>query len=519
MKYCTKCGTLLEDSQNRCIGCGQDVTEPGTWSLYPPEMAASMAQEKEEDKSRTKMIIAMVVVFILLVVAIAVFIVANAKRIQEAEPINPTKESAEVSEPEVNEIAQDVALEIAEEEEENLGTLELPEADKSEDAESSDGAGDKEIRDANGKYYTLGSVSDLAGNTMLTSIYPEDFEEKTAGINYEVYSTRFPESITYIVSNKDGNAKFTYMSPQHFWYRKSDNKSQTRSNERDVEDYMQFLTYGGAQSYIEALIKQSYSDLKGFKLVSTEELSPDITAVIEKISNDRTAELLVDTTTDHAKIAKDTVYAAMQAEFEAAVYHYEATSRQGNTIFMDYYVPVVANTLGYVSDSESDKGEVTEWIVPEFVAFEAGNEELYNLYKDAFNIFIYNTRPTNEFFYINHEYSNVIEEAVKVRRQPYKLSSEKLKTLAASYKPGADIGEFAKGISTLLNSAPSNTTSFSGDINISAVAGAKVGFYSKEKNKVFISPSEDEYPGSDYVQLDYHESSSSESSDSSASVE
>lgn len=522
MKYCLKCGTLLEDSHDRCIGCGTDVTDPDAWSLYPPEVAKSIEIEKEEKKSQTGLIIAMIAVFALLVAAIAVFIVFNAKKMKEA-PATNTEETVVTEEAQAEEVAEEVE-QVAEEEEEAseeseslaFSPLAIEDAEKPSENTEESLASEQEIRDSAGRYYSVGSMADAAGKTVFSTLYPEDFSEKNSGINYDVFSSRYPESLTYIVGNKDGNVQMVFMSPQHYWYRKSDYKGQTRSNERDIDNYMQFFTYSGAEGYIEAQIEQSYSDLKGFKFIDKEEFSPEVTAEIEKTSSDHTKELLGDIG-DYAKIGSDTVYAAMQAECEAAIYHYEATSRHGNTIYMDFYVPVIANTLGYVSEMASDKGEVIEWLIPEFVVFEAGNEELHNLYEDAFKMFICNSRLTDEFFYINDAYSKDIESAVKIKRTPVRLSAEKLKALYGNFKPSAEINAFGKGVKELLSTKPGSYASFSGDFSVIGTEKSKVCFYSKDKNKVFISAVENEYPGSDYVTLDYTEGSASDSSASDSS--
>lgn len=515
MKYCVKCGTLLEDSHEICIGCGSEVTEPDSWSMYPPDMAKTIEKEEEEKKSQTGLIVAMIIVFALLVAAVIVFIVFNANRIREESLENESELLEEV----VEEVIQEETAEVVEEDAQNtLAPLEIQESQEENAPEPV--ATEREVKDSAGKYYTVGSLADSAGNVMFTTIFPEDFSEKSVGINYDVYSTRYPESLTYIVGNDDGNVQFTYMSPQHYWYRKSDYKGQTRSNERDVEDYMQFLTYSGAEGYIEALIKQSYTDIKGFKLIDKEEYSAETSAKLQEISSNHTNELLGEIG-DYAKIASDTVYAAMQAECNAYIYHYQATSRQGNTIYMDFYVPIIANTLGYVSESVSDKGEVTEWLVPEFFAYETGNEELHNAYLDAFKTFVYNSRLTDEFFYINHAYSEEIESAVSIKKEPVRLTADKLNSIHSSFTPDADINPFGKDVSEFLKVVPASCVQFTGDKNIVTTGDAKVGFFSSEKNKVFISPSEDEYPGSDYTDLEYHEGSSevSDSAEDSSSAE
>ena len=518
MKYCLKCGTLLEDSHEICIGCGSDVTKPESWSLYPPEMAKRIEIENEEKKSQNKLIFAMIAVFVLLVAAVSVFIIFNNNNNKgAAKPEEPVKEEAAIeAEDKVTETAEAPADEKASSDNE-IAPLKLEDA-KEETTESNESEPDREIKDANGKYYNVGIVSDAAGNEMFSTIYPEDFVEKNSGINYDVYSSRYPESLTYIVGNEDGNVQFTFMSPQHYWYRKSDYKGQTRSNERDVEDYMQFLTYSGAKGYIDAIIKQSYTDIKGFKLIDKEEFDPLVSTKIQEISDNHTKELLGDIG-DYAKIGEDTVYAAMQAECEAYIYHYQATSRQNNTIYMDFYVPVIANTLGYVSELSVDKGEVTEWLIPSFYAFEAGNEELYNLYSDAFKLFIYNSKLSDEFYYINHAYSEEIAKAVNEKKEPERLSTDKLKSLHSKFKPDSEINAFAKDVKAFNDVKPDLCTSFTGDKLIYSMPESKVAFYGKEKNKVFISGSEDEYPGNDYVDLQYQEGSASEetSSDSESS--
>jgi len=489
MKYCNNCGTLLEDSHEICIGCGADVTEPGSWSLYPPDMTEKIEREASEKKSRGGLIAAMIVVFILLIGAIAFFVFYNVSK-TDTEELEADFTS--------DEYVEDDAFEDEEYEEASSEVYEEQSETVAEEV-----VDDREVKDSEGRYYNYGTVTDMGGNVVFSTIYPEDFSELASNINYDIYSTKYPECITYIVGNADGNVQMTYMSPQHYWYRKSD-RGKTRSNEVDIYDYTQFLKYDGAQGYIEALIKQSYTDIKGFKLIDKEEYSPEKTAIIAEASNDHTMELTGEIG-DYAKIAGDTVYAAKEAEYESYIYHYQATSRQGNTIYMDFFVPVIANKLGYVSDMESDKGVVTEWVVPQFVSFEAGNEELYNHYLDSYKLFIENSRPTEEFLYINKVYSDELETAIAAQGDIPKLSAEKLASIHSGYSEGVDLGEFGNNIRKILNTHPNTCAYFDGPKTLIALNNAKVAFFSEEKNKVFISPAGDEYPGSGFVDLVYHE--------------
>lgn len=495
MKYCMNCGTLLEDSHEICIGCGADVTEPGTWSLYPPDMAEKIEEEDKEKRVRGGLIAAMIVVFILLVGAIAFFVFYNVSKMDPDELGLVPAEDGFADEYVEAEYAEEYYEEPVPAEE--AVPVEEPAAEPVID--------NREVKDSDGRYYNYGTVTDMAGNVVFSTIYPEDFSERASNINYEIYSTKYPESITYIVGNEDGNVQMTYMSPQHYWYRKSD-RGKSRTNERDIFNYMQFLKYSGAEGYIEALIKQSYTDIKGFKLIDKEELAPEVTAKIAEVSTDHTQELAGDIG-DYAKIAGDTVYAAMEAEYEACIYHYQATSRQGNTIYMDFYVPVIANKLGYASDADADKGEITEWVIPAFAAFEAGNEELYNYYLDAFKLFIYNSKPTEEFLYLNKAYSDELEATIMAGGEPPLLSAEKISAMHGGYVPECDLGRFGNGLRSFLGARPGICSYFDGERIVTGGNNAKVAFFSGEKNKVFISPTADEYPGNEYVDLIYHEPS------------
>ena len=45
MKYCRKCGMLLEDTHLNCIRCGADVTKAENVSMYPIEVMVTLEQE------------------------------------------------------------------------------------------------------------------------------------------------------------------------------------------------------------------------------------------------------------------------------------------------------------------------------------------------------------------------------------------------------------------------------------------------------------------------------------------
>ena len=489
MKYCKKCGTLLEDTQKTCIGCGIDVTLAENTSLYPPNMEQTIQTEKESAKKRTGIIAAIIGIFVLIVLLVVLLIFYVA--------------SSENKEEETEDSAVENVVEAASEPEEpviNLNTDDVIAEDSATPSES-EVTENREIKDDKGLYYSINNVTDEAGTVVFSAACPEDFVNIASSIDYEKYSTRYPEVLTFMASNENNNVKFTYISPQDFWYRDSEN-GKTRDNERDVINYKTYYAYDGVQPYLEALIQTSYTDIKKFEFIGKKTIDEDVENVLKDFSESYT-KTLTGEIGDYAGIGRDTTYAAMKADYEADIYTYCITSRQGNTIYMDIYAPVVANTLGYASESAEDKGDVVDWSIPCIIVFEAGNEELYDYYAEDFMTFIYNARLNREFFYDNYEYSKVIEAAIKDKEEPPVLNKAKLEEFHKKYNSNSEIGDYNDGISKFLCSFPATSAKFKkGSVEFTLPGTIKVGFYDTNNSKLFVSPEEDEYPGDTYEELE-----------------
>ena len=498
MKYCAKCGTLLEDSHEICIGCGADVSKEDGYTLFPPNIQEQIDTERADTKTRGGIIASIVIVFILLLCALGFFIGYNVMSMNQ----NEDEITSEMVEEALEETAVEEVIEEVAEEPQTLNTdLVTEEAPKEEETPAVDS--NREVKDTDGFYYTLTSIKDAAGNTIFNTVIPEDFKPLSQNVDYSLYSTKFPGCVTFIAGSEEGNVQLTYISPQHFWHRKS-SKGKSRDNERNIFDYMMFYKYEGAQGYIEALIKQSYTDIKNFKLIEKADVDTQVLAKLMAFSESHTNSLLGDIG-DYASIASDTVYAPMEAEFEANIFKYEATTKKNETIYMDFFVPMVANTLSYVTEIDNDQGDVIEWLPLEVVAFEAGNEDLYVKYQEAFEAFINNTRPTKEFLYENQEYSKEIKEAIGHSGEPVELralDSLKLKGYHDKYTEDAELDAYYEGINTFFSTHAEDAKTFKNDdITIYGSKDDKVCFYNKETKKVFISTAEDEYPGDTYEEL------------------
>ena len=56
MKYCRKCGMLLEDTHVNCIRCGADVTLEENVSMYPIEVMETIEEENKRKKATGKIV-------------------------------------------------------------------------------------------------------------------------------------------------------------------------------------------------------------------------------------------------------------------------------------------------------------------------------------------------------------------------------------------------------------------------------------------------------------------------------
>ena len=89
MKYCKKCGMLLEDNMERCIGCGSDVTDKKSYSRFPEPVQKQLDSEKKESGKKYLAVFAITLVFIAILLMIGIFLSQTALLIAEQEGEGP----------------------------------------------------------------------------------------------------------------------------------------------------------------------------------------------------------------------------------------------------------------------------------------------------------------------------------------------------------------------------------------------------------------------------------------------
>ena len=516
MKYCRNCGTLLEDTHEHCIRCGIDVTIPENVSMYPIEVMETLEKENQQKKASGKivaMIIGLVVALVALVIA---FLYVMGGKGQAPKPVTDKKENTE-------------AAAVAKESAEEVKEAEKEVAEPAEEEEEKKPKSDRTVKDDAGKYYDYVTETDDAGNTVFTALVPEDLTEREFFKDYEVYSDRYPIAVNFTASTKENDVRFTYLSPRKLWYKLSET-GKGRTNESDITHYMTYFAYDGPKSYLEPLLEQSYPGAK-FELTNEYDVNETVVSKLDEFAKAKNKELFGDIG-DYAHIGDNTTYANMDYESSAKIYEYEITLKDKNMLFCRYYVPSMAHTLTYANADTNDRGNITEWYNFAIICFETGNEDNFDDYEEDFAVFTANALPTDLFMYINESYCREIKSAVKTEDEAIEesreaaakaasgeeeaddtdkttktvtlgaepLDKDKLADLAKSYKSDTKLDDFDATVMDILRSA--GPVAFSGDdVKVYGLDKAKVAFFDKAKNKVFISPEEDEFPGDDYDEL------------------
>lgn len=481
---------LLEDTIETCIKCGTDVSIVENISFFPPDVQVSMDEENMQRKDNRKTVILIICIFVAIVLAIvAVLFLMNPDNMglstEESEVVEEVADDSDSQVEETVDEADDSAAEDA------AQTAQTDEQETSEPAP-------KAIKDSKGHYYNYVSETDEAGNVVLNVMYPESFDTAEFNINYDRYSNRFPLEMVFNASGEDGAIRFVYMSPRQLWYKDSENR-ESYDNNTLIDYYMTFYKYESAKSYIEAMLETAYPGAD-YEYKGEQEASPEITEAVKEIAAARKKDLFERIKYyDYGRIGEGTTYAIMEdADYSANFYEYEIKTADNMVLFEKFFVPVIANKLYYANEYLDDRGNITEWYYFGFMAMEAGNEDLYEDYAADFNVFVENCVPTESFMRINQLYGENINSFVDSGWEVEPIQAEDLVKYASD--TDTKLNELNASILNMLRKC-SGAYYENDEAGVYAPSNVKVGFVSKENNKVFLSEGEDEYPGENYTEL------------------
>ena len=470
MKYCKKCGTLLEDTIEVCIGCGTDVSDPENVSKYPPYLEKKLEAEKKQNKTRTTTIIAIIVVFVLLLALVCLILFMAPRNSAKTEPA-PAEQTVE----------------------------EVPEEEPIEEAivEEEVAPEDRNVKDDQGSYYSVATLNDEGGNTIFTGLYPEDFNVTELSVDYTFCSNRLPGYVTFIADDADNTVRFIYFSPQHFWNKQSENRK-SFTDGQDPIFQMTFATYDEGATYVENLIKKSYPDAKRVELMETWDARDEVQEQLSEIA--KAFKKQINTHVDYAHIGSDTAYAPTNSESIARFYRYEVQTKDKSTLFLQFYVPLICNKLIYSSDERNDRGTMIEWMSLGVYGMVAGNEDLYDDYAPAFEMFMDNCDVNKTFYRILEQRCEDLKKTIEAEEEPPVMDAE----LLGKYKSGtsSDMTEFDTMLYVFTTRRGGDQIFILDDTIFCGPSDTKVAFVNREKQKVFLSPAEDEYPGSGYEDME-----------------
>ena len=506
MKYCKNCGMLLEDTHERCIRCGTDVTNKKNVSKYPIKVQENM-EAVSEQKKKTGKIVAMIIGLVVLMAGLIAgclyalsaglldFEIASHEEEEYEEEYLEEDYEEESEEDTDDELTDDISDSSEEDtQDEEAQTEETAEQEEATDDAEAAQDGERAIKDEAGKYYNIVRQYDDADNLVFTAYIPEDLTLKDFYVDYGVYSTVFPIGMSFAAYDEENSVRFTYLSPKHFWYKKSET-GKSHDDAADITKYMTYCKYESPTSYIDLLIKKNYPGAKA-EIINEYDFNDAVSLAIDKFASKKSKELFSDIG-DYAGIGEDTKYTNMDYSASAKMYEYEVTLKDKSVLRCKYFIPSVVNNLMYACQSTNDRGTVSEWYNLGIACFETGNDDLYDRYSDDFDVFAANAFPSGVFMYANQAYAQEIEADVHQSRQVKEMTETKLKGYAVDYARDKKMDEFYSDILGMMTSLGKKSFSY-GKYNVYTMDDAEVLFVDNENNKLFISPQEDEYPGESF---------------------
>ena len=443
MKYCKKCGMLLEDTMERCIGCGSDVTEKESYTKYPEPMQEKIDLEKKEEGKRNLAILAIILIFVVILLLVGIF------------------------------VAQMYINGIGQEGEE--GSAKSFFAQRLKDSIDNDNSNaeapakpekKREVKDDEGSYYKIASVKDDEDHEIFSSIYPEDFGTIEQSLDDTRESQRYPVVFSFVATNDDNTTQLTYTSPQHYQYITMQGGDIGPADIQSALDgQISFYDFSTVETYMQEIIKQAYPSAKKINELEETDADATVSEELDKIvksyedgAEDELAELfgLPETT----KFTHNSTYKSDK------IMNYRILTKEDHAVSCKFYVPVFCVRYDYEDEESELQGQLSDCYILAVASFEAGSDELYDLYNDAFELFVNNVKLGESFF----------------SRNECRLN---------------------KDIEAFLDSAPSAAKKFeSGEHVIFSGENVAQVFMAPEKELVFATPSKDEYPGDDYIELE-----------------
>ncbi|MCR5420289.1 MAG: hypothetical protein K6E98_04735 [Lachnospiraceae bacterium] len=484
MKYCKKCGMLLEDNMELCIGCGSDVKSPDNYTLYPEEIQARIEVEKKEAGKRNLAVVAIVLIFVVILLMIGIF----ASRIIMIDSSNLT-DGIDVNE---------AALTEAEDKDSDISGL-FGKKDTEVGLESS-GDVDKphrEVKDDEGLYCKYITVKDDAGHDIFKSVYPEELSEITESVDYSWGSQVYPAVFSFAATNEDNNTQLTYRSVQHYQY--ITGKAQnTFDIEKNVGGCISFYDFKSVDEYLKEMIKQAYPGAKKIEALNDEDVKAGINDKFNKIISEyeKNAEKELPVIFG---LSEGTTFTHKDTYKSLKIKNYRILVNDDHAVNCKFYVPVFCEKYEFKDNENGFDGQLSDCYILALVSFEAGSDELYDWYEDAFDIFINNSHIMDDFYISEQAYIDNIRTDIKNGRTPKVIKGSEVSGLYDNTV--SSLNDFYDSVKTFLADPPSSDSVFVKDEYRISSDVAKQIFLDPDRELIFTTTEMSEYPGDEFLEL------------------
>lgn len=440
MKYCKKCGMLLEDNMEICIGCGSSVTEKESYSRYPEPMQEQIELEKKEEGKRNLAILAIVLIFVVILLLIGIFV----SQIY----INSLEEGTEEGSGKsffVQRLKDSI--------------------DQNANVQSEAPKKNRTVKDDNGAYYKYVKVKDDEGHDIFTAVFPEDLGTLDHSIDTTRESMCYPSVFSFVATNDENTTQLTFTSPQHYQYiTMLSGDIGPADIQANLEGRISFYDFTTVQDYLNEIVKQAYPTAKKIEPLDevdeTAPVSSELEELIKAYEDGAEKELpglfgLPETT----KFTHNSVYKSDR------ILNYRILTKEDHAVSCKFYVPVFCERYDFSDEGSDLKGQLSDCYILAVVSFEAGSDELYDWYEDAFGLFVSNIGMTDDFFKLN----------------PCRINDS---------------------VKAFLSSAPSSSKTFKNeDYVVRSGESIQQIFLAPDKELLFATPDKEEYPGDDYLEL------------------
>lgn len=472
MKYCKKCGMLLEDNMEICIGCGTDVTDKKSYSKFPEPVQQKLDSEKKENGKKILALLAITLVFIAILLMIGIYISQTYMLISQNDGEGGPGTG--------------------------MFTQMLLNAGKNDKGGTKEKKKNRQVKDENGTYYKYVTMKDEKGNDMFTAVYPEDLSDVEVSLDLERNSVKFPAVLSFVATNDDNTTQLTFTSPQHYQYISCTGFSPTQVQE-NLMGCVSFYDFKDVESYLDEIIRQAYPTAK--KIEPMDEAAESASS--EKL--DKLISLYGEDKTDDLAglfgLPEGTSFTHTDTYKSDRIFTYRILTKEDHAVSCRFYVPVFCVRYDFSNPEYEMSGSISDCYILTVSSFEAGSDELYDWYEDAFSLFVNNFRVSDAFLNGVDQYANSIKGEINGGRIPRILGKDEFSDLVRS--SGSSPDAFTKGVGEFLSESKDADKTFKAeDYTINTSDSITQVYFDPSRELLFVTGDETEYPGDEFIEFE-----------------